>query len=84
MGEGQVLNAGTQNPFSVLGMTSVEISIEPKDAKISCDVIAVAFLFCEEVSTKLGRVYQVIITQWLAWRLVTGEVLGSNHGKGEN
>ena len=50
MGEGQVLDAGTENPFSVLGMTSVEISIEPKDAKISCDVIAVAFLFCEEVS----------------------------------
>ena len=29
-------------------------------------------------------VSQVIIGQWLARRLATGEVLGSNSGKGEN
>ena len=28
--------------------------------------------------------HQVIIAQWLAWRLATGEVPGSNPGKGEN
>ena len=27
---------------------------------------------------------QVVITQWLAWRLATREVPGSNPGKGEN
>ena len=27
---------------------------------------------------------QVIIAPWLAWRLATGEVTGSNPGKGEN
>ena len=27
---------------------------------------------------------QVVIAQWLAWRLAIGEVLGSNPGKGEN
>ena len=27
---------------------------------------------------------QVIIAQWLAWRLATWEVPGSNPGKGEN
>ena len=27
---------------------------------------------------------QVVIAQWLAWRLATGEVPGSNPGKGEN
>ena len=28
--------------------------------------------------------YQVVIAQWLAWGLATGEVLGSNPGKGES
>ena len=28
--------------------------------------------------------YQVVIAQWLARRLATGEVPGSNPGKGEN
>ena len=27
---------------------------------------------------------QDIITQWLIWRLATGEVLGSNPNKGDN
>ena len=27
---------------------------------------------------------QVVIAQWLAWRLATGEVPGSNPGKGED
>ena len=30
------------------------------------------------------RVNQVIIAQWLAWQLATGEVPGSNPGKGQN
>ena len=30
------------------------------------------------------RSYQVVIAQWLARRLATGEVLGSNPGKSEN
>ena len=36
----------------------------------------------EQLSTKNRD--QVIIAQWLAWRLATGYVLGSNPGKGDN
>ena len=37
-------------------------------------------------SEKYVRVeyHQDIITEWLPWRLATGEVPGSNPGKGEN
>ena len=34
--------------------------------------------------TKKGLDHQVVIAQRLAWRLATGEVPGSNPGKGEN
>ena len=30
------------------------------------------------------KLYEVIIAQWLAWQLATGEVPGSNPGEGEN
>ena len=50
-------------------------------------------LLLGSVRCKLLRVYlesyfflfdQVIIAEWLAWQLATGEVLGSNPGKGKN
>ena len=33
---------------------------------------------------KLVLFNQVVIAQWLAWRLATGDVLGLSPGKGEN
>ena len=38
----------------------------------------------EDLKIKLGRIDQVIIAQWLAWQLATGEVPGLNPGKGDN
>ena len=38
-------------------------------------------LFCMNNEKKKD---QVIIAQWLAWQIATGEVPGSNPGKGEN
>ena len=32
----------------------------------------------------LKSFYKVVIAQWLAWQLATGEVPGSNRGKDEN
>ena len=38
----------------------------------------------ESENLKYSHIYQVVIAQWLARRLATGEVPGSNPGKGEN
>ena len=37
-----------------------------------------------EVTVSNGLNYKVIIAQWIAQRLATGEVPGSNPSKGEN
>ena len=46
---------------------------------------------CEKINKNIGKIkanevsspYEVVIAQWLALRLATGEVPGSNPGKGE-
>ena len=36
------------------------------------------------LGTVTNLIDQVVIAQWLAWRLATKQVLGSNLGKGDN
>ena len=37
-----------------------------------------------KITIKKQSINQVVIAQWLAWRLATSEVPGLNPGKGEN
>ena len=47
--EGQVVDAGTSNPFASVGLTSVDVLVEPSNAATSCNVAVFAYARCEEV-----------------------------------
>ncbi len=44
------VESGSSNPFGQIGLTSVDVEVEPNDVSTSCKVDVVAFIRCEEVS----------------------------------
>jgi hypothetical protein len=48
-----VVESGSSNPFGQIGLTSVDVKVEPSDVSTSCKVDVVAFIRCEEVSNFL-------------------------------
>jgi hypothetical protein len=50
-----VVESGSSNPFGQIGITSVDVKVEPSNVSTSCKVDVVAFIRCEEVSNFLFK-----------------------------